>query len=648
MTIDPVYPPAHQQPRAHNGIRPGAQAAALGFSARHQRIAALTLILLLGALLRIVNIGQQPLWADEGFSAFAITQPDLLLALMRDVHPPVYFAGLKAWAALAGLSELALRWFTLLPSMVSIALMPLLAREVLRLHPLGQTGQTLHPGSARAAAVVPVLAALLMALAEMEFYIVQEVRSYSLHVLLAMLSMWAFLRWCRGAGGRPGRWAALWVVSTTLLIYTHYLGAWTGVVQGLYALLFLRGRQRVAAVGLLLIPAALFAGWLLAVVLPYQTAKANADATIDASTLTTLLWYARSYLTQQWPLMLGLTLLGLVALRGGAVRVRPVNAAALLLLWIAVPVALTFIGNLRFSILTYYRISQITPPLVLLWALGLMAFQGRVRWFLIAVITVYGVFTVDFYRPKFPEPEFAALASQFARPGDVVLMDMKGVDFSLQYYLERQLPPGVTLLSLRQTLEWERERFETDLVPTLAAADTVWLPRWSDHPFGLELMGWFGHTQTAHRQMPYGHDSLLEAYRYDRLDPDAPPLAEWRNGMRLHRAAVYPDALRVDLWWGTGRELTEAFITSALLLDAGGALVAQYDSQPFLNERPTTQWQPGAVYYDPKPLATLSGGALPPGTYQVIAQVYRLTADGPRNVQTLDRQPWLKLGEITR
>lgn len=590
----------------------------------------LTLILLLGATLRIVNLGDQPLWTDEGFSGFAILQPDLMETLRRDVHPPLYFAALKVWANLTGLSELALRWFTILPSLLSIALIVPLSREVARLraHPIP--------------IYLPVLAALLMALAEMEFYIAQEVRSYSLHVCLALLSTWGFLRWQRTDHTKP---LIVWLISMTALIYTHYLGAWMGVIHGLYALIF--GRRKIASIAFLLIPAALFSVWLFAVVLPYQTAKADSDATIDPSTLETLINYAHGYLTHQWPLMLGLFVLGLVnVFQDERPRLRPFRASGLLLLWVIVPVALTFIGNLRFSIMTAYRISLITPALVLVWAFGLSHFPRQPRLFLIAVLTVYGVFNVDFYRPKFPEREFAALASTYAIDGDVVLVDMKGADFSPLYYLARQLPPQAERYSLRQYAIWDSVGLYQFLIPRLQSADTVWVLRWNDEPLMFDLLR-PQHTETAHRVWWYdGH--RLEAYRFDKPSVYAgEPLATF-GPLTLHTARVYPDTLRVDLWWSAQRTPELDFTTSAILLNESGQLVAQLDSTPFLGERQTSTWQPDSIIYEPKPMKLIDGlPALPAGRYQVAIQVYRLTpALEIRQIRTADDQPYVVVGEI--
>ncbi|MCY3833320.1 MAG: hypothetical protein OXG85_09900, partial [Chloroflexi bacterium] len=86
-------------------------------------------ILLLGALVRGLHMTERSFWIDEGFSFFFALAPDLMATLARDVHPPLYFAGLRLWSEIAGDSELALRWFSLLPSMCSLAFVYQMAIE---------------------------------------------------------------------------------------------------------------------------------------------------------------------------------------------------------------------------------------------------------------------------------------------------------------------------------------------------------------------------------------------------------------------------------------------------------------------------------------------------------------------------------------
>jgi mannosyltransferase len=173
------------------------------------KLPAFVLILLLAAAGRINHIDLESLWVDEGFSYWAIRHPDMFGLILRDVHPPLYFVLLRGWAEVAGITELALRYLSVLPGLLSVAAIYHVARELERAR--GGTAET----------VVPLLAALLLALADMEIYIAQQVRMYTWHVLWAVLSMWAFTRWTRTGGRRS---LAAWVATSLLLLYTHYIG----------------------------------------------------------------------------------------------------------------------------------------------------------------------------------------------------------------------------------------------------------------------------------------------------------------------------------------------------------------------------------------------------------------------------------------
>src|SRR3970040_1296582 len=88
------------------------------------------LILLLAAAGRFVNIATESLSVDEGFSYWAIRHPDMLGLLLKDVHPPAYFYMLRGWAGMTGISELALRYFSAIPSVLSVAAIYHVAREL--------------------------------------------------------------------------------------------------------------------------------------------------------------------------------------------------------------------------------------------------------------------------------------------------------------------------------------------------------------------------------------------------------------------------------------------------------------------------------------------------------------------------------------
>ena len=73
-------------------------------------------VVLLALALRLLRLGFQPLWWDEGWSVyFAKTTLGSMARLTAvDIHPPLYYALLHFWIALFGASPLALRLLSVL------------------------------------------------------------------------------------------------------------------------------------------------------------------------------------------------------------------------------------------------------------------------------------------------------------------------------------------------------------------------------------------------------------------------------------------------------------------------------------------------------------------------------------------------------
>ncbi|MEL7434499.1 MAG: hypothetical protein AAFN11_11185, partial [Chloroflexota bacterium] len=90
----------------------------------------LVAILLLAMFLRISTIDAQSLWIDEGFTWNLTQYSDMFAILRADVHPPLYFLLIDVWVDFAGTSVFAMRYFSLLPSLLSVAVVYRLAGEI--------------------------------------------------------------------------------------------------------------------------------------------------------------------------------------------------------------------------------------------------------------------------------------------------------------------------------------------------------------------------------------------------------------------------------------------------------------------------------------------------------------------------------------
>ncbi|MBI4672711.1 MAG: glycosyltransferase family 39 protein [Chloroflexi bacterium] len=129
---------------------------------------------------RVNGLGAQSLWNDEGTSvALAQTSLNAILnAAARDIHPPLYYWLLHNWVPFAGISEFALRFFSVIAGVLVVALTFRIAREFFDQD-------------------VAVIAAVLSALNPFQTYYAQETRMYIWLTLFACVSVWAMVRWLK-------------------------------------------------------------------------------------------------------------------------------------------------------------------------------------------------------------------------------------------------------------------------------------------------------------------------------------------------------------------------------------------------------------------------------------------------------------------
>lgn len=159
---------------------------------------------LLYIAVRVYHLGYFALWYDEVFTVNVASKPwpELFRTIVQDiVHPPLFYILLKVWIAAGGTS---VAWMYLLPLMTSLAaVVPLVlfCRE-----------WDLSDGET-------FVALLLVTFNELLIHYSQELRMYSLLVLLSLTSLWLFSRYLRTGGG------ILWLtIVNSLMVYTHYYG----------------------------------------------------------------------------------------------------------------------------------------------------------------------------------------------------------------------------------------------------------------------------------------------------------------------------------------------------------------------------------------------------------------------------------------
>jgi uncharacterized membrane protein len=390
-------------------------------------LGALVAIFVAGLALRLYGLGSESLWWDEVYAISTMAQPgplEIIRLSSTDNNPPLFYLILHYWMLLAGDSAFSVR----LPSAIAGALaIPVMYR----------IGTLLFDRSAG------LLAALILALSAYHVRYAQEARTYGLMAFLTLLSFYFFVKLLKGGSSRYT--SAGYVISTALLVYTHFYGVFFVAAQVIYLLVSTENLRRWILPGVAL--ALLYVPWvlLLAVnVLSPAGAWRGGTTWIPEPTLAdiarTLLAYSESL-----PLAIVFTLLA----GYGLFRIirEHSSTAYLLLAWLVVPIAVPFLVShlYRPMLVDRYTIAA-SPALYLLVTQGVAGFKGpayRERGYaqvlLVALVAALSFVNITGYFDaisKQPWREVAGYVDEHGRAGDLVLL--YGGSLPFDYYSERE------------------------------------------------------------------------------------------------------------------------------------------------------------------------------------------------------------------
>jgi hypothetical protein len=602
---------------------------------------------LLAFALRGGSLTAQSLWNDEAGSLWHAGFPvAAILAGLEPDHLPLYFLLLKGWVAVAGPSDFAARFFSLLPSVATVPLLWWLGRKL--------TGPLAGTTAAFIAAVSP--AAL---------YYGQEIRMYALMPPLVVLTLGSL---ANGVGGR-GRWWVVHAVSLVALAHLHYFGALAIAVSWALALGW-------AALGR---GGRWFKGWaaaqvaVLMVTIPYllfRLGAARGYQSASAGDLTPVAAVWRGAVG----LLLGHHLERVTAVvRDGLATADHVAAAQLLLPllgvlavgllpsrrdgWpllataLAVPLALLAIvlATGRDFVSRYGIV--VAPVLWLLLGLGVARLTrwwrplGVVGLVLIAVPSIWSLLL--YHQPAYARDDFRAVAAHVSanvEPGDVVLLNAGYAFKAFDHYFDG----GAPVVALPAETPPDDRRLDDATVRAVAGARRVWLVLWQDYysdPRGvvqarLERDGIEIESQ-AFQGVKLARYRLLRPFEPG-VGPTFAERADFGGEVRLlgYDLAVDPaddperrtPIVRVRLYWQALRPLATSYRVFVQLVNPVYHVYAAKDNRPVSDRFPTTSWPVGTTIADDYRLTLLPG--TPPGEYRLSVGIYdevtgrRLLQDG--------------------
>ena len=323
---------------------------------RSASLIAIGLATLAAFAVRAASLDTQSLWRDEvdALRFATVRWADLLASFTRPGwNGPLFYVFLRAWVALTGTSEYAMRFFSLAFGVLCVPLAYALGCRLFD----RRTG---------------LLAAVLIATSPYLAWYGQEVKMYTLLTALALTAIYGLRRAVEGAGWR---WWAVPVVATSLAFYSHILAALLIPVQVLLYLAWwpqARRQWRGALVSLacLTLPYLPLVLWQAPLVL--QSRETGFFAyTLGEMVRILLNGWSTGMHGWGWPwsavLMGGLAAWGLVC----PARVGDVPDRLALLGWLATPLLLVWLISLRQPLFTDRYLIWAAPAYYLLVALGL-------------------------------------------------------------------------------------------------------------------------------------------------------------------------------------------------------------------------------------------------------------------------------------
>lgn len=272
-------------------------------------------------LVRLWLASVQPLWFDESWTAMVAATPwrELPHILKVDPNPPLYYLVMRAWAALAGTSDLALR----LPGLAAVALTAWLP-TLMKTPGLGR-GERLAWGW------------LMFAWWGVDQFLLA--RGFPVLLALSAAQLILFLRLLEQP--RTGR-ALAWTCVSVAAVMVHYYAAPLALVQGLiYLAVHRRDAVRTWPAALALVPALAWVAYHWPFLRQFTDAQIAWHQTLDASGVLAMIVFPLHHTAPVIALaVVALLALGMIWRGGGEGAIERALRIAAAASWIALLIVL--------------------------------------------------------------------------------------------------------------------------------------------------------------------------------------------------------------------------------------------------------------------------------------------------------------------
>jgi hypothetical protein len=568
------------------------------------RVILLAALIGLAYTLQVYALNRQDLWGDEAVSALVLKHDaaQILAGQVDPFHPPLYFLLLRGWTRLAGGTEFAIRYLSLMGMLIGVAFI----------------------GRAAGAALdssLALFALILAAVAPFMVYYAQEARMYGVAMAFNAGALWAAIAAVRRANLPTQKgFCPVWIAFALLAlgtVYAHYLSFLhlLGIAFGLFIAWARQWRKLALAACTAIAMGLVYLPWAL---MQMNRTRGQFPFRPEVWTLAELGRVLQDTLqafsigqtpAAKWEwgvvgLMVCVAALGAIE----AIRSRKPER------WLASVIVITVLGvgwlfNAYLFAFEPRYLMMGMPAYLLLIALGLRGISQRwpsATGIVLAVILVAAGFSNHTYYTQYRKGNYGLLMRTVqanAQPGDVLLLNNPLQRASFAYYQ----PANISYHYLMRDVILDPDRLDAALSELTRERKRVWLvmfgdPNEYDPEFRVEH--WLATRGAKNYYQGFGDSTLAMYVMASAANTTIPAAATFGEqialtGYRLNANAVQPgDTLIVELDWQALAQPAHDYTVFVQLLNPDGTLLAQVDTQPVGGTRPTSQWAIGETVSD--------------------------------------------------
>lgn len=424
------------------------------------------LILLIGLILRVINLNQS-LWWDEAINVFYAKSSDFWYFIttypIGDFHPPGYFFLIWIWGRLFDFSESIIRIPSVIFGILTIDITFLIGRELFS-RKIGLWG------------------ALFLALAPLHIYYSQEARMYAFAAFAVTISSYFLLKMVEGK--KFSFWG--YVLSICLVLYSDYVAYF---ILPAHLLFILAHHKRTFKKFLLAISLGIFT---FLIWLPFfaKQIKNGIDTSnlisgwssvVGGAGLKNLILLPAKVLVGRinidnnliYALLLGILSVPYLIIFKKGTKAEKNN---FLLFWLLIPPSFAFLVSFFLPVFNYFRLLFILPALYLLLAASLDRFNTKIRIVLMIWIVLFEILTTSLYifNPKYHREDWKGAVNfinQNANSKTLVLHKNKEIPAVFSYYAL----PGIQSQPAFRKIPVQSENELADLAQITASFNRIFL-----------------------------------------------------------------------------------------------------------------------------------------------------------------------------